>query len=106
GSVGRWREGDGGNEVWNAPLPGLATVHKSEKEPRYPSLPGIMKAMKKEIPERALSALVVDATAPTWNVLSMEPPPARGGGKILKDGDAKQIAQQLATALRDEAKVL
>jgi electron transfer flavoprotein alpha/beta subunit len=36
----------------------------------------------------------------------MEPPPVRGGGKILKDGDAKQIAEQLATALRDEAKVL
>jgi len=36
----------------------------------------------------------------------MEPPPARGGGKILRDGDAKQIAERLATALRDEAKVL
>src|SRR2546427_7078266 len=100
------REVEGGDEVWKAALPGLATVHKSDKEPRYPSLPGIMKAKKKEIPERALSALGVDATGPTWTVLSMEPPPVRGGGKILKDGDAKQIAQQLATALRDEAKVL
>jgi electron transfer flavoprotein alpha/beta subunit len=36
----------------------------------------------------------------------MEPPPSRGGGKILKDGDPKAIAEQLATALRDEAKVL
>ncbi len=106
GGVELWREVEGGHEVWKAPLPALATVHKSEKEPRYPSLPGIMKAKKKEIPERALSALGVDATGPTWTVLSMEPPPLRGGGKILKDGDAKQIAQQLATALRDEAKVL
>jgi electron transfer flavoprotein beta subunit len=65
-----------------------------------------MKAKKKEIPERTLSSLGVDATGPTWTVLGMEPPPVRGGGKILKDGDAKQIAQQLATALRDEAKVL
>ena len=101
-----WREVEGGHEVWKAPLPALATVHKSDKEPRYPSLPGIMKAKKKEIPERAISALGVDASGPAWTVLSMEPPPARGGGKILKDGDAKQIAQQLATALRDEAKVL
>src|SRR5213594_5258047 len=101
-----WREVEGGHEVWKAPLPALATVHKSEKEPRYPSLPGIMKAKKKEIPERPLSALGLDDTGPTWTVLSMEPPPARGGGKILKDGDAKQIAEQLATALRDEAKVL
>ena len=101
-----WREVEGGHEVWKAPTPALATVHKSEKEPRYPSLPGIMKAKKKEIPERPLSALGLDDTGPTWTVLSMEPPPARGGGKILKDGDAKQIAEQLATALRDEAKVL
>ena len=106
GGVELWREVEGGHEVWKAPLPALATVHKSEKEPRYPSLPGIMKAKKKEIPERALSALGVDIAGPTWTVLAMEPPPVRGGGKILKDGDAKQIAQQLATALRDEAKVL
>src|SRR5205809_2628664 len=106
GGVELWREVEGGHEVWKAPLPALATVHKSEKEPRYPSLPGIMKAKKKEIPERALSALGIDTSGPIWTVLSMEPPPARGGGKILKDGDAKQIAEQLATALRDEAKVL
>ena len=106
GGVELWREVEGGHEVWKAPLPALATVHKSEKEPRYPSLPGIMKAKKKEIPERTLSALGLDAIGPTWTVVSMEPPPVRGGGKILKDGDAKQIAQKLATALRDEAKVL
>jgi electron transfer flavoprotein beta subunit len=106
GGVELWREVEGGHEVWKASLPALATVHKSEKEPRYPSLPGIMKAKKKDIPERALSAMGVDASGPTWTILSMEPPPARGGGKILKDGDSKQIAEQLATALRDEAKVL
>jgi electron transfer flavoprotein beta subunit len=106
GGVELWREVEGGHEVWKAPLPALATVHKSEKEPRYPSLPGIMKAKKKDIPERALTALGVESSGPTWTVLSMEPPPVRGGGKILKNGDAKQIAEQLATALRDEAKVL
>jgi electron transfer flavoprotein beta subunit len=106
GSVELWREVEGGHEVWKAPLPALATVHKSEKEPRYPSLPGIMKAKKKEIPEKALASLGVDTNAPAWTVLAMEPPPSRGGGKILKDGDPKALAQQLASALRDEAKVL
>jgi len=106
GAVELWREVEGGHEVWKAPLPALATVHKSEKEPRYPSLPGIMKAKKKEIPERAFSDLAVDPTGPAPEVLLMEPPPARGGGKILKDGDPKHLAEQLATALRDEAKVL
>jgi len=106
GAAELWREVEGGHEVWKAALPALATVHKSEKEPRYPSLPGIMKAKKKEIPERAFGSLGIDATAPLLEVLSMEPPPARGGGKILKDGDAATTAQRLATLLRDEAKVL
>ena len=106
GGVELSREVEGGHEVWKAALPALATVHKSEKEPRYPSLPGIMKAKKKEIPERTIASLGVDTKAPSWTVVSMEPPPSRGGGKILKDGDPKALAQQLATALRDEAKVL
>ena len=39
-------------------------------------------------------------------VVGLETPPARGGGKILKDGDLRAVAEQLATLLRDEAKVL
>jgi electron transfer flavoprotein alpha/beta subunit len=65
-----------------------------------------MKAKKKEIPECALATLGVDASDPPIEIVSMEQPPARGGGKILKDGDAKQVAEQLATLLRDEAKVI
>jgi electron transfer flavoprotein beta subunit len=106
GAIELWREVEGGHEVWKAQLPALGTVHKSEKEPRYPSLPGIMKAKKKDIPQRELGALGVDASAPALEVVSMEPPPSRGGGKILKDGDARQVADQLAKLLRDEAKVL
>src|SRR5213593_1759547 len=75
GAIELWREVEGGHEVWKAPVPVLGTVHKSEKEPRYPSLPGIMKAKKKEIPERPLSALGVELSAPAPQILSMEPPP-------------------------------
>jgi len=98
-----WREAEGGHEVWKAAGQAVLTVQKSEKEPRYPSLPGIMKAKKKEIPERPIAG--VDDPV-TIEVLSMEPPPARGGGKIFKDGDTKAHAAELATLLRDEAKVL
>ncbi len=106
GGIELWRETEGGHEVWRAPLPVLATVHKSEKEPRYPSLPGIMKAKKRDIPERDAATLGVDLAGPRTQVVSLEPPPARGGGKILKDGDTKAIARELARLLRDEAKVL
>ena len=98
-----WKETEGGHEVWKASGPVVLTVQKSEKEPRYPSLPGIMKAKKKEIPERAVS----DAPDPVrMEILKLEPPPARGGGRIFKDGDVKANAVELAKLLRDEAKVL
>jgi len=106
GGVELWREVEGGHDVWQATFPVLGTTHKSEKEPRYPSLPGIMKAKKKEIPERAVASLGVDLDAPAPEILALETPPARGGGKVLKDGDMKAVATQLATLLRDEAKVL
>jgi electron transfer flavoprotein beta subunit len=102
-----WRETEGGHEVWKASGPVLVTVQKSEKEPRYPSLPGIMKAKKKDIPELQLAALGVDLGGPTVQVLALEPPPQRGGGKILRtDGDARAAAAELVRLLRDEAKVL
>ena len=106
GAAELWREVEGGHDVWKATVPVLATVHKSEKEPRYPSLPGIMKAKKKEIPERPFASLGIDTNTPRAEIVSLEPPPARGGGTILKDGDAKALAERLATSLRDEAKVL
>jgi electron transfer flavoprotein beta subunit len=92
--------------VWRASGPAVLTVQKSEKEPRYPSLPGIMKAKKKEIPEKDVASLGVDTRGPTLEIVKMEPPPVRGGGKILKDGDMKQAAAELARLLREEAKVL
>src|SRR4029077_5939086 len=39
-----WRGVEGGYEVWKPTPPVVGLVHKSDKEPRYPSLPGIMKA--------------------------------------------------------------
>lgn len=98
-----WKETEGGHEVWKASGGAVLTVQKSPKEPRYPSLPGIMKAKKKDIPERPVAGIEDPATV---EVVKLEPPPARGGGKIFKDGDTKAHAVELAKLLRDEAKVL
>jgi electron transfer flavoprotein beta subunit len=106
GGLEVYREIEGGHEVWKARGPVVLTVQKSEKEPRYPSLPGIMKAKKKDIPEKELRSLAATATEPRIEVLSLEPPPARGGGKVIKDSDARSIAAELVRLLRDEAKVL
>ena len=106
GGVDVWKEIEGGHEVWRAPGPAVLTVQKSEKDPRYPSLPGIMKAKKKEIPEKDAAALAGDGAAPTPEIVKMQPPPVRGAGKILKDGDAKAAAAQLVKLLREEARLL
>ena len=97
---------EGGHEVWKASGPAVLTVQKSEKDPRYPSLPGIMKAKKKEIPEKDLAALGSDLGGPALETISMEPPPSRKAGTVMKDGDAKAMAAELAKLLRDEAKVV
>lgn len=101
-----WKETEGGHEVWRAKGPAVLTVQKSEKEPRYPSLPGIMKAKKKEIPEKDLASLGADLRAPLLEIVEMEPPPSRKAGKVMKDGDAKAMAAELAKLLRSEAKVV
>jgi electron transfer flavoprotein beta subunit len=107
GGIELWREVEGGHEVWKATPPVVGLVHKSEKEPRYPSLPGIMKAKKKEIPEKDLAGLGVTPGAAKIEIVAMEPPPQRGGGKIFKlDGDPKGVAEQVAKALHEEAKVI
>ncbi len=98
-----WKETEGGHEVWKSSGGAVLTVQKSAKEPRYPSLPGIMKAKKKEIPERPVAGLEDPVKL---EIVKLEPPPARGGGKIFKDGDTKAYAAELAKLLRDEAKVL
>jgi electron transfer flavoprotein beta subunit len=103
GGLEVWTEAEGGHAVWEASGPVVLTVQKSEKEPRYPSLPGIMKAKKKEIPERPVSGV---ADPVRLEVVRLEPPPARGAGKLLKDGDMRTNAAELAKLLRDEAKVL
>ncbi|GAC1495813.1 MAG: electron transfer flavoprotein subunit beta/FixA family protein [Candidatus Limnocylindrales bacterium] len=102
GALEIWKEVEGGHEVWKAAGPVVLTVQKSAKEPRYPSLPGIMKAKKKEIPERAFAT----ADGPRVEITKLEPPPQRGAGKILKDGDPASLATELVALLRDEAKVL
>jgi electron transfer flavoprotein beta subunit len=104
--VDAWKEIEGGHEVWRTGGPAVLTVQKSEKEPRYPSLPGIMKAKKKEIPEKDVAALLVALDAPALEIVKMEPPPARGAGKLIRDGDAKAAAVRLVQLLREEAKVL
>jgi electron transfer flavoprotein beta subunit len=104
------REVEGGVEVLEVPLPALLTVERNLNEPRYPSLPGIMKAKRKEIKTLGLAALgVVGDSAgrrgAKVELVRLAPPPKRQAGRMV-EGDADQAVSAIVAFLRDEAKVL
>ncbi|UJW86545.1 electron transfer flavoprotein subunit beta/FixA family protein [Devosia sp. SL43] len=76
------REVDGGVQVIELPLPAVITVDLRLNEPRYASLPNIMKAKKKAIEERSASELGVDLS-PRLAVLTTVEPPGRPAGRIV-----------------------
>ena len=102
---------EGETLVIESSLPALITVQKGLNEPRYASLPGIMKAKKKPLEEKSLGDLGLDAAefglgARKLKILELTPPPVRKAG-IMVEGDTPQDkAAELAKLLHDEAKVL
>ncbi len=102
---------EGSTLVIESPLPALITTQKGLNEPRYASLPGIMKAKKKPFDEKTLSDLGLDAAefgegARKVKVLEIKPPPAREAGKIVEGETPQEKAAGLAKLLHDEAKVI
>jgi electron transfer flavoprotein beta subunit len=105
------RQIEGGIEVLEVPLPAVFTATKGLNEPRYPSLPGIMKAKKKELTpvkrgDLGLSEEEVGEKGALTRVLKFSLPPMRQAGKVV-DGDTPEVkAANLAKLLREEAKVI
>ncbi len=93
------RETDAGIENLTVKLPAVITTDLRLNEPRYVSLPGIMKAKKKPLEEIELSALGVNAVSRT-KVLKLETPPKRKAGVRVKSVD------ELVDRLKNEAKVV
>lgn len=93
------REVDGGLEVKVIQLPAVVTADLRLNQPRYASLPGIMKARSKPIQEQTVSGLGL-TLAPKVKVLKMEAPPKRKGGVKLESVD------QLIDKLKNEARVI
>ena len=93
------REVDGGLETIKVKLPAIVSADLRLNEPRYASLPNIMKAKKKPVEESTPAALGVDVTAKV-RVLKVEAPPARKAG--IKVPDVATLLQKL----HHEAKVI
>ncbi|HEX9809768.1 MAG TPA: electron transfer flavoprotein subunit beta/FixA family protein [Alphaproteobacteria bacterium] len=93
------REIDGGLETVSLKLPCVVTTDLRLNEPRYASLPNIMKAKKKEIAALTPAELGVD-TNPRLEVLKVEEPPARAAGVRLES------AEELVDRLRNKEGVI
>ena len=93
------REIDGGLETLAMALPAVITTDLRLNEPRYATLPNIMKAKKKTLDVVKPDALGVDVTPRLATLKVVEPPKRKGGGKVA---DAKELVAKL----RNEAKVI
>lgn len=93
------REIDGGLQTLDVKLPAIITTDLRLNEPRFASLPNIMKAKRKPLDELAIADLGVDV-APRTETLKVENPPAR------KEGIKVETVAELVDKLKNEAKVI
>ena len=99
------RDIEGGKEVVEVPLPCVLTSQKGLNEPRYASLPGIMKAKKKPIDAKTAADLGVAAEARLQSV-QYTMPPQRTAGKKFEGMEPAEAAKVVVQSLRNEAKVI
>ena len=99
---------EGGTKEIEAPLPVLISTQRGLNEPRYTSLPGIMKAKKKPLETKTLAdlGLDIDNLKPKAVIKSFKTLPERKGGKIIDGDSIAEKATLLVKALHEEAKVL
>jgi electron transfer flavoprotein beta subunit len=93
------REIDGGLEMLEISLPAIVTTDLRLNEPRYATLPNIMKAKKKPLETLKPDALGVDVTPRVRTIKVAEPPKRKGGGRVAD-------VAELVAKLRNEAKII
>ena len=93
------RETDGGLEVVEVNLPAIITTDLRLNEPRYVSLPGLMKARKKPIEVLTCEQLGVKVEPLTTTLSTARPPKRTAGTRV-------ESVEELVTKLKEEAKVI
>lgn len=101
------RDVEGNTEIIEATFPLLVTAQQGLNEPRYPSLPGIMKAKKKPIQHISAADLGLNAEDIKAKTVTLDQflPLEKASGKLI-DGEVAEQAKELAQLLRQEAKVI
>ena len=106
GSVTVKREVEGaGREVLQMKLPCVVAVSFGLNQPRYPKMPDIIKAKKKDVKEIQLASLNTEDLSPKTECLKMELPDEKAAAKIL-EGNVQDNAKELLRLLKEEANVL
>ena len=104
GTVNAKRELEGGSKALvSCRTPALVTCQLGLNTPRYPTLPNIMKAKKKELVSTPVADLA--PVSPLLETLRVAPPEKKGGGLIL-EGEPADLADQLIKILREKTTVL
>ncbi len=96
-------DADEGSETFTLELPAVITTQQGLNEPRYPTLPNIMKSKKKELRKESLDQFNV---SPNLKFVSAEIQVKNRINKILNGKDAPAAAAQLVDLLRNEARVI
>jgi electron transfer flavoprotein beta subunit len=94
---------DEGSETFTLELPAVVTTQQGLNEPRYPTLPNIMKAKKKELRKEGLEQFNV---TPNLKFVGAEIQVKNRLNKILDGKDVQAAASQLVDLLRNEARVI
>ena len=106
GSFVARRRIEGAEEVLEGKLPVVLTIEKGMVEPRYPSLPNLMKAKKKPVAALCAADLGLDPAGQAGvEFVSLSPPPPRPPCKMV-EGEPEEMAKELVRLLREEAKVV
>ena len=104
-----WRDVEGGaQEVLEGNLPLIVSATRGLNEPRYASLPGIMKAKRKPFARKSLGDVGLDGLEAKTEIVGWALPEPRAPGKLF-EGSSEDLADrvsQVVKALREEAKVL
>ncbi len=102
---------EGGAVVLEASLPAIITTQRGLNEPRYASLPGIMKAKKKPVEVKTVADLGLDAGSlgadnRKVKVKALRFPPERQAVRMIEGESPADIAAGLVKALHEESKVI
>lgn len=97
---------EGAEEVVECSLPALLTIEKGLVEPRYPSLPNLMKAKKKPVTVLTSADLSVEGPSDAGTTLESIAPPAPRPKCQFIEGEPQEMARELVRVLREEAKVV